>query len=145
MWFADFRPSCWPTLLPNCLCWNSTDTTGQGKGLVFSCSCVCPSAKYYVRQANFQHINLKAENMQILYSKQLKSGLFVTIMHFDQFFCSIWQYFPQQEVFFLRLSSSAPWVFVFPQQWLAKSCLCLWLCVSIMIKSLLRKPRPGVP
>ena len=77
---------------------------------------------------------------KFLFSEQLNSGLSVTIlvMHFNQVFCSIWQYFSQEENFFSRLSSLCflnsdlhlacvcvgIMLQVLTQQWLA-SCLCL--------------------
>ena len=42
----------------------------------------------------------RREHFQILCSKQLKSGLSVTIMHFNKVFSFIWKHFPQQEIFF---------------------------------------------
>ena len=56
--------------------------------------------------SNFQHIKTELHcSFQILYSNQLKSGLSVKIMHFNQVFCFMWRHLSQQEKIFLRLSS----------------------------------------
>ena len=58
--------------------------------------------------SNFQHIKIEKHGIfQILYSKQLKSALYVTIIHFNSVFCSTWQNFSQQEKFFSRLTPCA--------------------------------------
>ena len=66
---------------------------------------------------------------KFLYSEQLNSGLSVTIMQFNQVFCSIWQYFSQQEIFFSRLSS---FCFLNSELHLA------YVCVGIMLQATAR-------
>ena len=70
---------------------------------VYSCSCVCPSTKCYVGHATewleYSWISLRSFGFKYcLYSNF--QNLSVTIMDFNQVFCSIWQYFSQQEFFF---------------------------------------------
>ena len=68
---------------------------------------------------------------KFLFSEQLNSGLSVTIlvMHFNQVFCSIWQYFSQEVNFFSRLSSLC-----FLNSDLHLACV----CVGIMLKETAR-------
>ena len=117
-----------------------------------SCCWICPSAKCYIGHttewleyswiplrylgfkdclyANFQHIETEKDgHFQILYSEQLNSGLSVTIMQFNQVFCSIWQYFSQQEILLSRLSS-----FCFLTSDLHLACA----CIGIMLQATAR-------
>ena len=92
---------------------------------ITSCCWVCPSAKWthdwmaekpqdpfriiwHQRMFLFKfpaYSDRKYWNFQIWYSKQLNSGLTVTVMHFNEVFCSILAIFSQQELFFPRLTS----------------------------------------